>query len=157
MKLLGPIAHTDRSVPESTLSTWHPSWSCPPWFANTEECILVGSKRLASFDPRAFTSRSWCGLRHRCGSRCGFRSGPGCGFRGRLRRRLRGRLRGRLRCGLGGRLGSGWSRSRERYRCRWFRYRRGRLTSLLDFHKLIRKGLAYNDSYVFTFDHTVRN
>ena len=153
MILLGPVAYSDRSVPESTLRTWHLGRSGSPRLANAVECLLVSSKWFASFNPGAFSR--WCRCRCRCWSRRGLR-GRCRGFRSRLwswlwagrRSRLGGRFRSRFRC----RFRDG----RRRFRRRRFRRRRGRLTSLLDFHKLIRKDVAYHDGHVFILDHAVR-
>jgi hypothetical protein len=142
--LFRPIAYADRSVPESTLGTRHFGWSGSARLADTEERLLINSKRFSSFNPRTPSRRRWCGRRS------GRRSG--------LWRRLWRRRRSRLWCGLGGGL---WGR------CWWFwrgRFWRGRfrnwrswLASLLDFNKLIRKGVAYHNGYAFILDHTVRN
>jgi len=142
-----PITRADRSVPESTLGTRHLGWSGSARLADTEERLLINSKRFSSFNPRTPSRRRWCGRRSGLWSR----------RRSRLWRRRRSRLwrrrRSRLWCGLGGGL---WGR------CWWFwrgRFRnwRSRLASFLDFNKLIRKGVAYHNGYVFILDHTVRN
>jgi hypothetical protein len=145
VKLFRPVTYTYRSIPYSTECTCHLGWSFPPRLADAEERILIGSKWFASFNPRTFARR--CGSRRR--------------FRSRSRRRFRSGFRSGFRSRLRSGLGCGWGRPGERcrrgLRSGRFRYRRGRLTPLLDFHKLIRKGFAYHNSYVFILYHTVRN
>ena len=160
MKLFWPIAYADRSVPESTLRTWHLGRGGSSRFADAVECFLVGSKRLTSFNPRTFTRWNWCRRLWRGWFRCrrGRRRGFRCGWFRRRGFRCGWFRRGWFRRGW---FRCGWFR-RRRGRCRgfwsgWFRCWRGRRASLHDFHKLIGKCIAYHNSYIFILGHTMRN